>query len=58
MTKKIKVTIDATVNEEYYNLQISGLRQSIDSGAYSQYLLDNGKSRGIQSVHVVFEDIN
>jgi hypothetical protein len=56
--KKIKVTIEATVSNEYREGSINILKNKIDSGDYSRYLLENGKKKGITEVNVVFEDID
>jgi hypothetical protein len=56
--KKIKVTIEATVSDEYRERIVEGLKHKIDSGDYSRYLLNNGRKKGLIDVNVTFEDVN
>ena len=58
MTKKIKVVIEATVSDEYRSGAVEFLKNKINSGDYSKYLLENGKNKGLLEVSTTFEDIN
>ena len=56
--RKIKVVIEATVSNEYYEVEVSILKYVINSGDYEKRLLENGKRKGVEEVKTTFEDIN
>ena len=56
--RKIKVVIEATVSNEYYEVEVSVLKYVINSGDYEKRLLENGKLKGVTEVKTTFEDIN
>ena len=56
--RKIKVVIEATVSNEYYEVEVSILKYVINSGDYEKRLLENGKLKGVEEVKTTFEDIN
>jgi hypothetical protein len=55
--KKIKVVIEATISDEYRDGAIEFLKDKINSGDYSKYLLENGKNKGLSAINVTFEDV-
>tara|TARA_R110002126_G_scaffold41400_2_gene120424 strand:+ start:93 stop:266 length:174 start_codon:yes stop_codon:yes gene_type:complete len=56
--RKIKVVIEATVSDDYRSGAVEFLKNKINSGDYSKYLLENGKNKGLLEVSTTFEDIN
>ena len=53
MNKKIKVTLEVEVTEDYYNKQVSGFKEKVISGQFQQAFLQPG----IIMVDCAFEDL-
>jgi len=55
--KKIRLTMEMTVTDEFFEAELKDLKNDVLSGKYQREIMNDAKDKGVKKVKAVFEEL-
>ena len=55
--KKIRLTMEMTVTDEFFEAELKDLKKDVLSGKYQREIIKDTKDKGVKKVKAVFEEL-
>lgn len=55
--KKIRLTIETTVTDEFFEAELKHLKNDVLSGKFQREMMNDSKDKGVKKVKAIYEEL-
>lgn len=55
--RKIRLTMEMTVTDEFFEAELKDLKNDVLSGKYQREMMDGDKYKGVKKVKAIYEEL-